>query len=141
MQLTIDLNNKIQVQEATKLLAILHMSDIDAPLENGHIKAAPKKTAKKEEETFDLDAATTEMSEEVPEADFLDDAQDEKPAVKTAPKKKEEKITEAQILKALQAYVKINGKDKALKCLKKFGAKGVRELKEKDYPKFMVEIC
>lgn len=110
-----------------------------APLANGHDKTEkvnPAKTAKKasavkkveQQEEFNLEADSAEMIED---ADPLGIDESEEQT-------EEPQVTKEDVIKALQAYVKKNDRDKAIKIVQKFAKSGaVKDLTPEQYPKVM----
>jgi len=90
----------------------------------------PKKKERKakakveEEETFDLGSDEETEDDADDEADAEDDNWD----------------VEKDIIPAFKAYAKEHSREKALKVLKKYGAKSVHDLATKDYQKVMHDI-
>lgn len=123
MQLQINVNpsDKASIMEAMAVLnKLCEGTKAIAPvaLENGHIKTAKKK-AKEVEETFDLDAATDDLTKDEPEVE----------AVK--------KISQTDVIKAFQVYAGANSRVEAAKVLARFKVKSVKDLKDTDYEKVL----
>lgn len=132
MEISITVKGESLADLATKIVALgQNLNSIGAQDETPALDGLTKKKKAKA-------AAPVEEEPEFQEPE-LDEDGDEEPE-ETPKAKKKKSLSREDVIAALQKYAEENDRPAAIKILKKFKVKSIKDLDEKEFPKIMAEL-